>query len=84
MEGKKKKNGGMEEEIDSRLARMCIEVATENFDSIQKWRMQRRSLQRLPSPLASALLHRLLLRRLLFPSLLEFVFFFYCFVFLIT
>ncbi|XP_057520546.1 uncharacterized protein LOC130800857 isoform X1 [Amaranthus tricolor] len=71
MEGKKKKNGGMEEEIDSRLARMCIEVATENFDSIQKWRMQRRSLQRLPSPLASALLHRLLLRRLLFPSLLE-------------
>ncbi|KNA13231.1 hypothetical protein SOVF_118760 [Spinacia oleracea] len=58
-------------EIDSRLAKMCIDTATHSSDAVEKWRMQRRSLQRLPSPLASALLHRLLRRRLLFPSLLE-------------
>ncbi|XP_021757655.1 F-box/LRR-repeat protein 13-like [Chenopodium quinoa] len=57
--------------IDSRLARMCIDAATDSRYAVDKWRLQRRSLERLPSPLASALLHRLLHRRLLFPSLLE-------------
>nr|GMC97996.1 MDIS1-interacting receptor like kinase 1 [Ipomoea batatas] len=59
--------------IDSRLVRMCIEAATESRDAIEAWRRQRRTLERLPSQLADVLFHRLLRRRLLFPSLLEYV-----------
>ncbi|KAJ8764918.1 hypothetical protein K2173_010383 [Erythroxylum novogranatense] len=55
----------------SRLVSLCIEAACESRESIEKWRRQRRSLQRLPSSLADSLLRRLLHRRLLFPSLLE-------------
>lgn len=73
MEGEEREREMEIPEIDSRLAKMCIDTATHSSDAVEKWRMQRRSLQRLPSPLASALLHRLLRRRLLFPSLLEFV-----------
>lgn len=50
---------------------MCIEAATEDHDAIEAWRRQRRTLERLPSHLANILLHHLLRRRLLFPSLLE-------------
>ncbi|XP_031095224.1 uncharacterized protein LOC115999516 [Ipomoea triloba] len=57
--------------IDSRLVRMCIEAANESRDAIEAWRRQRRTLERLPSQLADVLFHRLLRRRLLFPSLLE-------------
>lgn len=51
--------------------RMCIEAATESPVAVEKWRRQRRTLERMPSHLAEALLCRLLRRRLLFPSLLE-------------
>ncbi|XP_042039168.1 uncharacterized protein LOC121784951 [Salvia splendens] len=53
------------------LERMCIDAATESADAVDKWRRQRRTLQRMPSHLAEALLRRLLQRRLLYPSLLE-------------
>ncbi|KAL2902776.1 Dynein regulatory complex subunit 6 [Bienertia sinuspersici] len=58
-------------EIQSLLITKCIDAATHSMNAVEKWRMQRRSLERLPSPLASALFHRLLIRRLLFPSLLQ-------------
>ena len=58
-------------ETESELIRMCIEAATESGDAVEAWRRQRRPLERMPSLLAGALLHRLLHRRLLFPSLLE-------------
>ncbi|KAK4262882.1 hypothetical protein QN277_028381 [Acacia crassicarpa] len=53
------------------LVTLCVETACESRQSVDKWRRQRRSLERLPSPLADALLRRLLSRRLLYPSLLE-------------
>ncbi|RAL50994.1 hypothetical protein DM860_005350 [Cuscuta australis] len=53
------------------LVRMCIDAATEDRDAVEAWRRQRRTLERLPCDLANILLHRLLRRRLLFPSLLE-------------
>ncbi|KAJ4956574.1 hypothetical protein NE237_013357 [Protea cynaroides] len=62
-------NQGME--VDSGLVRLCIEAATESGSSVEKWRRQRRTLERLPTQLAEALLRRLLHRRLLLPSLLE-------------
>ena len=55
---------------------MGIEATCENRESVKKWQRQRRSLERLPSHLADALLHRLIHRRLLFPSLLEYLLFF--------
>lgn len=58
---------------DIELVGLCIEAACESRESVDKWRMQRRSLDRLPSPLADALLRRLISRRLLHPSLLEWV-----------
>ncbi|KAF5734757.1 LRR receptor-like serine/threonine-protein kinase GSO1-like [Tripterygium wilfordii] len=61
----------MEIGIQSRLVQMCIEAACESRETVEKWRRQRRTLERIPSPLADALLRRLLHRRLLFPSLLE-------------
>ena len=56
---------------------MGIEAACENRESVEKWRRQRRSLERLPSHLADALLRRLIHRRLIFPSLLEYLFLFF-------
>lgn len=53
------------------MVRLCIEAACESRESVEKWRKQRRTLNSMPSALADALLRRLLLRRLLFPSLLE-------------
>lgn len=58
-------------EEQSPLVRLCIEAATESKDAIDAWRMQRRTLERLPSHLIDILLHRLLHRRILYPSLLE-------------
>ncbi|GAB4857551.1 hypothetical protein Ancab_015459 [Ancistrocladus abbreviatus] len=58
-------------QVDKSLLRICIEVACQSRDSVERWRRQRRTLERLPTHLAEALLHRLLDRRLLFPSLLE-------------
>lgn len=55
----------------SKLVSMCIEAATESAAAVETWRRQSRTLERMPSHLADALLHRLLRRRLLFPSLLE-------------
>ncbi|KAJ4849498.1 hypothetical protein Tsubulata_005810 [Turnera subulata] len=55
----------------SRLVRLCLEAACESLESVERWRMQRRTLESMPAPLADALLRKLLLRRLLFPSLLE-------------
>ncbi|WVZ24259.1 hypothetical protein V8G54_002803 [Vigna mungo] len=56
---------------ESELVGLCIEAACESRESVEKWRMQRRSLDRLPSPVADALLRRLIARRLLYPSLLD-------------
>ncbi|XP_020096798.1 leucine-rich repeat-containing G-protein coupled receptor 4 isoform X3 [Ananas comosus] len=50
---------------------MCIAAASASAESVERWRRQRRTLDRLPSHLADALLRRLLRRRLLYPSLLE-------------
>nr|XP_048319753.1 chaoptin isoform X2 [Ziziphus jujuba var. spinosa] len=58
-------------EKESQLVRLCIEAACQSRESVEKWRRQRRSLERLPSQLADSLLRCLLARRLLFPSLLE-------------
>ncbi|KAK9072962.1 hypothetical protein SSX86_009398 [Deinandra increscens subsp. villosa] len=58
-------------ELQSPLVRLCIEAATQSGDAVETWRRQRRTLERLPSQLAQALIHRLLCRRLLYPSLLE-------------
>ncbi|KAJ7945040.1 putative F-box/LRR protein [Quillaja saponaria] len=58
-------------EANSQLVRICIKAACESSESVEKWRRQKRSLERLPSHLADALLHGLLSRRLLYPSLLE-------------
>ncbi|KAG2677060.1 hypothetical protein I3760_12G080900 [Carya illinoinensis] len=57
--------------MESELVGFCIEAACQSRESVEKWRRQRRSLERLPSQLADALLRRLLIRRLLYPSLLE-------------
>ncbi|GLT67926.1 hypothetical protein SLA2020_401990 [Shorea laevis] len=59
----------MEKETD--LVRLCLEAACKSKERVEKWRSQRRTLERLPSHLAQSLLQRLLHRRLLFPSLLE-------------
>lgn len=64
------KNIEMEE---TELVSLCLEAACESEESVGKWRRQRRTLERLPSHLAQSLLQRLLHRRLLFPSLLEYV-----------
>ncbi|KAM2227838.1 hypothetical protein ACFXTI_014605 [Malus domestica] len=53
------------------LVELCIQAASESRDSVEKWRRQRRSLERLPPQLADSLLRRLISRRILFPSLLE-------------
>ncbi|TMW84500.1 hypothetical protein EJD97_025052 [Solanum chilense] len=57
--------------MDSQLVEMCMASATESLVAVEAWRRQRRTLEMMPSHLAEALLHRLLRRRLLFPSLLE-------------
>lgn len=49
----------------------CIDAAALGVATVEAWRRQRRSLERLPAPLADALFRRLAERRLLFPSLLE-------------
>ncbi|XP_010915656.1 uncharacterized protein [Elaeis guineensis] len=53
------------------LVGRCIEAASANKETVEKWRRQRRTLERLPAQLADALLRRLIRRRLLYPSLLE-------------
>ncbi|XVF53063.1 hypothetical protein PTKIN_Ptkin05aG0069400 [Pterospermum kingtungense] len=58
-------------EKESELVRRCIESATGSRESVEKWRRQRRTLERLPSHLSQSLLQSLRRRRLLFPSLLE-------------
>ncbi|XP_062074596.1 receptor-like protein 53 [Humulus lupulus] len=57
--------------METQLVKLCIEAACESRDSVEQWRKQKRTLERLPSHLADALLRRLLSRRLLYPSLLE-------------
>ncbi|KAJ1408213.1 hypothetical protein SESBI_23749 [Sesbania bispinosa] len=44
---------------ESELVGLCIEAACESRESVEKWRRQKRTLDRLPSPLADALLRRL-------------------------
>ncbi|KAL6537697.1 hypothetical protein OROHE_012324 [Orobanche hederae] len=61
------------ESMESLLVRICIEAATESADAVEKWRRQRRTLERMPSHLDDALLRSLLGRRLLFPSLLDWI-----------
>lgn len=61
----------MMSESETGLVCLCIDAATESSAAVESWRRQRRSLERLPSQLAESLLHRLLHRRLLTPSLLE-------------
>ncbi|PSS04242.1 Toll-like receptor 13 [Actinidia chinensis var. chinensis] len=56
---------------DSRLVCLCIEAASQSGAAVESWRRQRRTLERMPSHLTGALLHGLLRRRLLYPSLLE-------------
>ncbi|CAK9324828.1 unnamed protein product [Citrullus colocynthis] len=57
--------------MENHLVELCIDSACRSKDSVEKWRRQKRSLERLPSHLADALLRRLHARRLLYPSLLE-------------
>ncbi|KAF3615458.1 putative endoglucanase 6-like [Capsicum annuum] len=57
--------------MESRLVEMCLESAAHSRGAVEAWRRQRRTLENMPNHLAEALLHRLLRRRLLFPSLLE-------------
>lgn len=59
-------------EMENQLVELCLNSACESKDSVEKWRRQKRSLERLPSHLADALLRRLHARRLLYPSLLEY------------
>ncbi|CAL4910851.1 unnamed protein product [Urochloa decumbens] len=54
-----------------RLVDRCIDAAARDAVTVEAWRRQRRSLERLPAPLADALFRRLAARRVLFPSLLE-------------
>ncbi|XP_068666756.1 uncharacterized protein [Aristolochia californica] len=56
---------------EGRLVHLCIEAATRSRESVEKWRSQRKTLERMPAPLAEELLRQLLRRRLAFPSLLE-------------
>lgn len=56
---------------ESGLIKLCIDAACDSKESIDRWRLQKRSLDRLPSPLADALIRRLLSRTLLRPSLLQ-------------
>lgn len=58
-------------EMQSELIQMCIDAASASKDAVDAWRKQRRTLERMPSHLSGALLHNLLRRGLLFPSLLE-------------
>ncbi|XWS50080.1 hypothetical protein CRYUN_Cryun12cG0057600 [Craigia yunnanensis] len=58
-------------EKESELVQRCIEAACRSRESVEKWRRQRRTLERLPSHLSQSLLQNLLRRRLLFASLLE-------------
>ncbi|WOH14885.1 hypothetical protein DCAR_0934413 [Daucus carota subsp. sativus] len=58
-------------ETESLLIKLCLQAATDNLHAVEKWRRQRRSLERLPSHLAESLILRLVRRRLMFPSLLE-------------
>jgi hypothetical protein len=57
--------------MESPLVRLCLKEACKSGDAVERWRLQRRSLESLPPHLADALLRRLLKKRLLFPSLLE-------------
>lgn len=61
----------MERDGESELVRLCIEAACQSRESVEKWRRQRRSLERLPAHLADSLLRHLIRRCLIFPSLLE-------------
>ncbi|PNT71614.1 uncharacterized protein LOC100844673 isoform X2 [Brachypodium distachyon] len=56
---------------ETRLVDRCIDAAARGPATVDAWRRQRRSLERLPGQLADALLQRLAARRLLSPSLLE-------------
>ncbi|TVU16969.1 hypothetical protein EJB05_32973 [Eragrostis curvula] len=56
---------------ETRLVDRCIDAAARSAATVEVWRRQRRSLERLPAQLADALVRRLAARRLLFPSLLE-------------
>lgn len=61
-------------ESESRsLVELCLEAASESRESVERWRRQVRTLERLPSHLADSLLRRLVRRRLLYPSLLEYL-----------
>ncbi|KAI0491997.1 hypothetical protein KFK09_026260 [Dendrobium nobile] len=53
------------------LVDLCIEAATACSESVDIWRRQRRTLERLPFQLADDLFRRLHSRRLLSPSILE-------------
>uniref|UniRef100_A0A1D1Y438 Internalin-I n=1 Tax=Anthurium amnicola TaxID=1678845 RepID=A0A1D1Y438_9ARAE len=59
------------EEVGGGLVGRCMEAAAGSAASVEKWRRQRRTLERLPTHLADALFHLLRRRRLLYPSLLE-------------
>ncbi|XP_058732109.1 uncharacterized protein LOC131603710 isoform X2 [Vicia villosa] len=56
---------------ETELVQLCLNAACITSQTVDKWRLQRRSLDRLPSHLADALLRCLITRRLLHPSLLE-------------
>ncbi|RZR77939.1 hypothetical protein BHM03_00003149 [Ensete ventricosum] len=60
-------------ELVGGLVGRCIDAATASVESVERWRRQRRTLDRLPSYLADALLRRIIQRRiLLYPSWLEY------------
>lgn len=73
--------------MENNLVNLCIEAATESATAVDKWRRQRQTLELMPFQLGEALLHRLVRGRIMFPSLLEYVFkrakvFFFFYIFL--
>lgn len=54
-----------------RLVQMCIDAACKSKETVEVWRRQKRTLERMPSHLGDLIFNCLLKRRLLAPPLLE-------------
>lgn len=61
-------NGGRDY---GRLVQMCIDAACKSKETVEVWRRQKRTLERMPSHLGGLIFNGLLKRRLLAPPLLE-------------
>lgn len=66
-EGRERNGGG----DYGRLVQMCIDAACKSKETVEVWRRQKRTLERMPSHLGGLIFNCLLKRRLLAPPLLE-------------